>query len=142
LPELRPDRVIVLTCNTPVDLKLLGAQFEQHGQRPNNQALREVARLSIAGDLAKLVGDLRLAASLASPGSFEPVASQIFVNGARQRRLRFNRSVLRNALEQSQRIAWPTIVRLPITEVFDWLNALPGFNKGFPKGAAGRAGSA
>lgn len=103
---------------------------------------QEMLYSAVAGDLAKVVCDLLLAANIAKPGALHTDGGVLFVNGQRPSAVgipRLYTDLLYMAVERSKDLGWPHLAPMDVRQAWAWVCKIEGIQSGIPKGRSGRA---
>lgn len=103
----------------------------------------DLACCGLSGDLTNAIGDLILASAIASPGALSPMGSICLIQ-ERQYELPkyYSPSGLELVRAEAAERGWPALGTVPLQAAMTWLEKVPGFGSGTPKGPTGRAVSA
>jgi hypothetical protein len=137
--EQRGEHVVVLEGAVEHDLDALTADVAHQHENISRDELTSLAETLVASDVAKLAGDLSLAASIAVPGALEPTEIQCMVDGHSLWQREMSPTNIAPARAEATQKGWPPIRNLPLIPVLQWLRDIPGFRDGVPTGSLGRA---
>jgi len=133
-PYRMRDHVVVLETAVSLDEALVAEQA-----RDASIDLVTWIRIRLSTDLQKLAGDLVLAASIAVPGALEPTEIQCSIDGKVESTLRLSPTSIEEARQEAAQRGWPPLTDLPLEMCLRWLQRIPGFSEGVPRGSLGRA---
>jgi hypothetical protein len=89
--------------------------------------------------LLKYILDLTLCANIALPGSLQFSKCDSFINGSWYQEHTGAVNDWDNLFELSDRLKWPNLSKMAISSVWEWIEAIDGFDEGVGKGSLGRS---